>query len=311
MKANSNIYVAICFCFLQSIGICFCDVEQLESTEFNSFVTSNDLVLVLFKASGECPSCNKALEYLGRLPQPDLVQTEILKRYVIDDRLADKLGALDYPSLVYYRNGYPALYNVKLSSSDDLPELVEWLSQASDVATKDLFDDSFEHLTQASTGATTGDWFVLFYKPGCEDCMKILPSVECAAISVKYRMSFAKIDVDQNPKLTKRFNITTCPYGILFKKGKMYPYEPGKFDTNSLLAFTETWYKNVKSSPVPREPTSFDILTEAIAMYIKQQVEDPNKNLLLILGVPSVCLLVVVLLIFVLRKPQDTRRKHD
>ena len=37
--------------------------------------------------------------------------SEILKRYVIDDGIADKLGALDYPSIVYYRNGYPALYN--------------------------------------------------------------------------------------------------------------------------------------------------------------------------------------------------------
>jgi hypothetical protein len=28
-----------------------------------------------------------------------------------------------------------------------------------------LDDSNFEHLTQASTGATTGDWFVKFYAP--------------------------------------------------------------------------------------------------------------------------------------------------
>lgn len=28
---------------------------------------------------------------------------------------------------------------------------------------KELTDETFEHLTQASTGATTGDWFVMLY----------------------------------------------------------------------------------------------------------------------------------------------------
>jgi hypothetical protein len=36
-------------------------------------------------------------------------------------------------------------------------------STASEVVT--LTDESFEHLTQAATGATTGDWFVKFYAP--------------------------------------------------------------------------------------------------------------------------------------------------
>ena len=30
---------------------------------------------------------------------------------------------------------------------------------------KVLTDKNFEHDTQATTGATTGDWFVLFYAP--------------------------------------------------------------------------------------------------------------------------------------------------
>ena len=43
-----------------------------------------------------------------------------------------------------------------------LSEDVEvWLDTAKDVATQTLHEDSFEHLTQASTGATTGDWLVI------------------------------------------------------------------------------------------------------------------------------------------------------
>ena len=31
----------------------------------------------------------------------------------------------------------------------------------------ELNDETFEHETQAATGATTGDWFVMFYAPWC------------------------------------------------------------------------------------------------------------------------------------------------
>jgi len=47
-----------------------------------------------------------------------------------------------------------------LASEDDLPAFVEWLEGGARVITRDLFDGDFEHLTQASSGATTGDWFV-------------------------------------------------------------------------------------------------------------------------------------------------------
>jgi len=33
-----------------------------------------------------------------------------------------------------------------------------------DTYVRELTDASFEHLTQAATGATTGDWFIMFYK---------------------------------------------------------------------------------------------------------------------------------------------------
>jgi hypothetical protein len=39
--------------------------------------------------------------------------------------------------------------------------ILHTLSDSREPAVKELSDDNFEHLTQAATGATTGDWLVM------------------------------------------------------------------------------------------------------------------------------------------------------
>ena len=50
-----------------------------------------------------------------------------------------------------------------LCSMSTLPPLAFVSASSSSVVT--LTDATFEHLTQASTGSTTGDWFIEFYAP--------------------------------------------------------------------------------------------------------------------------------------------------
>ena len=46
------------------------------------------------------------------------------------------------------------------SSPVDAEEVLAWIDDNTQSFVLSLNDDSFEHETQASTGATTGDWFV-------------------------------------------------------------------------------------------------------------------------------------------------------
>ena len=48
-----------------------------------------------------------------------------------------------------------------LAEPVDVEELLMWLEENKLGTAQTLTDEDFEHLTQASTGATTGDWFVM------------------------------------------------------------------------------------------------------------------------------------------------------
>lgn len=63
------------------------------------------------------------------------------------------------PALVFFRHGIPLLYE----GSTVAEEIYQHFDRNRVPIVKELTDDTFEHLTQASTGATTGDWFIQLY----------------------------------------------------------------------------------------------------------------------------------------------------
>lgn len=61
------------------------------------------------------------------------------------------------PALIFFRHGVPLLYVGEVNAD----EIFQNFDQNRLPTVQQLTDDNFEHLTQASTGATTGDWFIL------------------------------------------------------------------------------------------------------------------------------------------------------
>lgn len=59
-----------------------------------------------------------------------------------------------------------------------------------------------------------------FWATWCQPCRMVAPIVEELAEEYDSRVSFVKIDVDQNPKTAARYGIMSIPTLLIFQKGE-------------------------------------------------------------------------------------------
>jgi len=58
-----------------------------------------------------------------------------------------------------------------------------------------------------------------YYAEWCMPCLMLAPIIEEIADSMK-EVKFTKINIDDNPELAKKYNISSIPCLIIFKEGK-------------------------------------------------------------------------------------------
>jgi protein disulfide-isomerase-like protein len=106
----------------------------------------------------------------------------------------------------------------------------------------ELTDETFEHLTQASTGATTGDWFIKFHAPWCGHCKRLEPTWNELAAKIGGKINIAKVNVDDNPSTAERFDVKGFPTLIFLRRGKFYKFTSHDRALNDFVKFaTETY----------------------------------------------------------------------
>ena len=143
-----------------------------------------------------------------------------------------------------------------------------------------LNDNNFEHLTQATSGQTTGDWFILFGAPWCTYCDEMMLNWNHTARDLKGDVNVATIDASNNPFTAQRFNITGYPTLLLLHKGRAYEYKGHRYWKN-FIVFARLEYEQAPSFEIPPAHGTFDEVVFNVQKYLNNLASLLDTNPLL------------------------------
>lgn len=101
---------------------------------------------------------------------------------------------------------------------------------------KTVTDVSFEQDVINSTKPVLVD----FWAEWCGPCRALTPILEEVAATHNKDVSFAKINIDDNPQTPAKFGVMSIPTLILFKNGQVEAVKMGLMTKSQLSAFVES-----------------------------------------------------------------------
>jgi thioredoxin 1 len=90
-------------------------------------------------------------------------------------------------------------------------------------ATPFVSDADFENEVLKSSEPVVVD----FYAEWCGPCKAMSPALEAVANDLKGKVKVVKLDVDQNPSTTAKYDIRAMPTLLIFKDGKVVNQKVG------------------------------------------------------------------------------------
>jgi thioredoxin 2 len=98
-----------------------------------------------------------------------------------------------------------------------------------------LSDANFD----AVVGKTELPVVVDFWAPWCGPCLMMAPQFEQAALQLKGRALFAKVNSDNSPRTAARYAIRSIPTMLLFGRGKELKRLSGALQSAQILRWAE------------------------------------------------------------------------
>lgn len=146
-------------------------------------------------------------------------------------------------------------------SADPISEATRKFEAIEDNYSILLNDNTFEHDTQAATGATTGDWFVFFHDKGCDMCNQYkrhwAPLAKMVAEDDELYLNMARVDMSESPETIQRFSLYKFPTLLYFHRGSYREVsEKGEAEMMYRMLREEGWRK-YESKEVPKEKSGW------------------------------------------------------
>ncbi|XP_037302575.1 thioredoxin domain-containing protein-like [Manduca sexta] len=254
-------FVLLFFCLnVHSQGL-----QGISDDDLLELIRDKEKLIVLFTKSN-CETCKLLEEHIESLQEDFKKEMNAVSVKVTNSHMARLYNPGKEPALVFFRHGVPLLYN----GEADENEIYGFFEKNQSPAVKELNDKIFEHITQAATGATTGDWFVMFYGASCVECQRLHAVWESVGATLRGALMLLSIDGNlAGVNTAKRFQVTSLPAFLFFRLGKVYKYDIPKRDVKSFVIFAEEWYKNTKGTPVPLLASPFDDVVDWSVEMIK------------------------------------------
>ncbi|KAG4077913.1 hypothetical protein HA402_013847 [Bradysia odoriphaga] len=244
-----------------------CDrLEDVSDADLVQMIKNTDEHVVVLFSKRNCEDCDKYEDQLLKL-KVDIRET--LNAHTVkasNSQMTKLYSPTKEPAVVFFRHGVPLLYSGAIHED----AIFQYLNDNQSPVVRELSDVNFEHLTQASTGSTTGDWFMLFYSQTCIECQRLTAVWEAVGARLKSRMNVARINKDTvGIQTAKRFNVLKAPEFIFIRQGKFYRYEIPNFDIESFVSFAQEFYKNARAEKVPVPSSPFEELVNWTVDFLK------------------------------------------
>ena len=87
-----------------------------------------------------------------------------------------------------------------------------------------------------------GNWVVDFWAEWCGPCRMMAPHFEAAAKSMKGKINFAKVNVEENMQTAEQFGIMSIPTIIFFKEGEILDKVSGAMSKDSIINHADSTF---------------------------------------------------------------------